>query len=554
MVCASPDHLGYKTLMKFSYRFATLAGSAAVLAFVGACNPDLNVTNPNAPDVARAISTPSDVRSLIGSSYNSVYLGMQGCYGGSCSPNPGVATGVMGDVMTMAFGNFGARFNGQEPRLAYNNSSAASDGTVASDPYDAMYGALGAANDGLKAIKRGIAVKASNSAPDETPQFQALAWLVQGMALGFESQVFDKGFVVTEDTEGTATLVDYKAVRDAALASYDKAIAASAGKTWEIPGEFTTASLKLTATNLNKMANTMAARTLAYNARNATENAATNWAKVLTYANAGISSTAGGAAFDLQMTGDGGNTWFDLTKGYGELESWVRVDQRIIQEADPSQPLEYTSTTPPDRAVPADLRFARGTPDANGDIRQAGADFWYIKNIPFAVARGVYFFSQWSHARYIEHSYEVDAPFLTTVPYVLRAENDLLIAEALVRTGGDLTRAATLINNTRVNRGGLPPVTAGTSKNELLGAIFYERDVELFDTGASQGWFDRRRIDQTVTYNGLAIGNIWAAKGGSNLQKGTPRHLPLPAKELETLGLTVYTYGGNTPNPIFPEQ
>src|SRR5512141_2823281 len=274
--------------MKFSYRSASLACSAVIAALATACNPDLNVTNPNAPDVARAISTPSDVRSLIGSAYNSVYLGMQGCYGGSCSPNPGIATGVMADVMTMSFGNFGARFNGQEPRLAYNNSSAASDGTVASDPYDAMYGALGAANDGLKAIKRGIAVKASNSSPDETPQFQAFAWLVQGIALGFESQVYDKGFVVTEDTEGTATLVDYKAVRDAALQSRGKAIAAAAGKTWSIPNEFTTASL-----------------TRAYNARNATEDAATDWADVLTYANAGIASTAGGAAVDLQMTGDG---------------------------------------------------------------------------------------------------------------------------------------------------------------------------------------------------------------------------------------------------------
>jgi hypothetical protein len=88
----------------------------------------------------------------------------------------------------------------------------------------------------------------------------------------------------------------------------------------------------------------------------------------------------------------------------------------------------------------------------------------------------------------------------------------------------------------------------------LAEAIFYERDVELFDTGAGQGWFDRRRIDPTVTYNGLAIGNIWGFRGGSNLQKGTPRHLPLPAKELETLGMPVYTYGGNTPNPIFPEM
>jgi starch-binding outer membrane protein, SusD/RagB family len=538
--------------MKFKNSFATLAGSAALLALVSACNPDLDVTNPNAPDVERAISTPSDVRQLIGSSYNNVYLGMQGCYGGECEPDPGIATGVMADVFTMAFGNFGARFNGQEPRLAYNNSSSAGDGHVSSDPYDAMYGALGAANDGLKAINRGVPVKANNSAPDETQQFQTFAWLVQGIALGFESQVWDKGFVVTEDTEeGTATLVDYKAVRDAALASLDKAIAGAAGKSWTIPDEFTP-GMTLTAANVGKMANTMAARVLAYNARNATENAATNWAKVLQYANAGIST--GSNPFDLQMQGDGGNSWFDLTKGYAELESWVRVDQRIIQEADPTQPLVYESATPPARAEPADLRFARGTPDSNGDIRQKGADFWFINNIPFAIARGAYFFSQWSHARYVDHSYEVDAPFLTLVPYVLQAENDLLIAEALIRTNGDLNKAATLINKTRVGRGGLPPVSAATSKNELLGAIFYERDVELFDTGAGQGWFDRRRIDPTVTYNGLAIGNIWGFRGGSNLQKGTPRHLPLPAKELETLGMPVYTYGGNTPNPIFPEM
>ena len=97
-------------------------------------------------------------------------------------------------------------------------------------------------------------------------------------------------------------------------------------------------------------------------------------------------------------------TWFDLTKGYAELESWVRVDQRIIQEADPTQPLEYTSTSSAE-AVHS-LTFAshaeRPMPPATS-VRRAlisGSS----SNIPFAVARGVYFFSQWSHARYIEHS------------------------------------------------------------------------------------------------------------------------------------------------------
>jgi hypothetical protein len=541
------------TLMNFRYRLSALAGSAAIVAFAGACHPDLNVTNPNAPDVARALASPSDVRQLIGSSYNNVYLAQQGCYGGSCSPNPGIALEVMGDVFTMAFGNFGARFNGQEPRLAYNNSSAAADGTVASDPYDAIYGALGAANDGLKAIKRGVAVKAGSSAPDETPQFQAMAWLVQGIALGFESQIFDKGFVVTEDTEGTATLVDYKAVRDAALASYSKAITAATGKSWSIPTEFTP-GMNLSAANFVKMANTLAARTIAYNSRNSGENKAADWAKVLAYASNGISSGTG--TFDLQITGDGGNLWYDLTKGYGDLAdgSWVRVDQRIIQEADPSQPVEYTSVNAPPFPNIPDLRFSRGAQNSSGNIEQSGADFWFEQAIPYAVARGVYFFSQWSHARYIDHSYYVDNPFQTTVPYVLRAENDLLWAEALVRTGGSKTTAAALINKTRVGRGGLPAVSAASSNNDLLGAIYYEYDVELWDSGAGVGYFNRRRIDTDITYNGLPIGNIWAAKGGSNLQKGTPRHLPLPAKELETLGMAVYTYGGASPNPVNPEQ
>ncbi len=537
--------------MNFRNRFAALAGSAVVLAFAGACNPDLNVTNPNEPDVARAISTPSDVRQLIGSSYNTWFLGMQGCYTGQCEPNPGMALEVMGDVATMSFGNFGARFNGQEPRLAFNNSSAAADGRVASDAYDSMYGALGAANDGLKAINRGVRVAASTSAPDETEQFQAFAWMIQGMALGFEAQVFNEGFVVLEDTpDASAVLEPYGAVAAAAVASLDKAIAAATGKSWSIPAEFTP-GMELTADKMARMANTMAARVLAYTPRTSAENAAVNWAKVRDYADKGISS--GATPFNLQIQGDGGNSWYDLTKGYNNLESWMRVDQRIIQEAAPSQPLVFTSTTPPPVAVPADLRFSRGSPDANGNIRQDGADFWYNQNIPFAVARGVYFFSNWSHARYVDHSYEVDAPFLTLVPYVLAAENDLLLAEALVRSGGDKNRAASLINKTRVGRGGLPPVTGGMSNNDLLGAIFYEYDVELWGSSAGIGWMQRRRIDQNITYNGLPIGNIWGFRGGSNLQKGTPRSLPVPAKELETLGIPVYTFGGDAPNPVFPE-
>lgn len=520
--------------MTFRNRIAALTGGAAIVALAGACNPDLNVTNPNAPDVARAVSSPGDVRNLIGSSYNTVYLSMQG---GGAEPVPGVALGVMGDNITMAFGNFGARFNGQEPRLAYNNSSSAGDGRVASGPYDLIYGALGSANDGLKAIKNGVKVAVSATATDETPQMQAFAFLIQGMALSWEGLIFDRGFIQDESTTTTPALASYKDVQAAGIAKFDKAIAAAAGKTWTVAPEFTP-GMTLTADRLGRMANTLAARTLTLGARTAAENATTNWVKVLAYAEKGIST---GTSFDLQIKGDGtGDKWFDHMKYYVNSESWVRADQRVIQLMDPTQPVVYTSTTPPPKATSEDARLA--------------SDFNFVANIPYDPARGVYFFSQWQHIRYYQHSFESDNELTGDMPYVLAAENDLMIAEALVRTNGDKARAATLINKTRVGRGKLAPVTGASSTNDLLAAIFYERDIELLNSGAGQGWMDRRRIDTSLTYGTLPIGNTWGFRGGSGLQKGTPRHLPLPAKELETLGLPVYKYGGAAPNPVFPEM
>ena len=46
--------------------------------------------------------------------------------------------------------------------------------------------------------------------------------------------------------------------------------------------------------------------------------------------------------------------------------------------------------------------------------------------------------------------------------------------------------------------------------------------------------------------------NGWAAyldgRRFERFQPGTPRHLPVPAVELEVLGLPVYTYGGDGPD------
>jgi hypothetical protein len=136
--------------------------------------------------------------------------------------------------------------------------------------------------------------------------------------------------------------------------------------------------------------------------------------------------------------------------------------------------------------------------------------------------------SPYFHERYMDQSFEADICCTGRMPYVLAAESDLIRAEAIVRTHGNKQTAADLINNTRVGRGKLPPILATASDDEFYKDILYEREVET-DATDGFGFFALRHEDE--------------------LQAGTLRHLPVPATELENLGLPIYTFGG-VGNPV----
>ena len=90
---------------------------------------------------------------------------------------------------------------------------------------------------------------------------------------------------------------------------------------------------------------------------------------------------------------------------------------------------------------------------------------------------------------------------------------------------------------TRVSNGELAPVTVSGVPNgsapvmedgspgSLLDAIYYERMIELAGTDAVRAYLDRR--------------------GSGTLTPGTFYHFPVPGRELQTLGLPIYTFGGN---------
>ncbi len=494
--------------MKYLKKGYSLAVVAAVLA--AACN-NLDVTNPNEPDIARVLASPSDVQSLAQSTVRSWYMTTV-----SAGPDDGgdVAPYIFGcvtsDVCTMNYGNFGARFNNLEPRIPYENSSSGGDRAVTETPWDYNYGTIGAANDVLRAIK--VHGPTFLGDEDATEQYKEEAQFSQAASYTYLSMEFDKAFVVTEDNDPAVKveLVDHTAVRDSTLRMWDDLIAASATHNYTYSvSDLPMPDGALTSKRINRIANTMAAMTLAYHPRNAAQAADVDWARVAAYADKGIGTGSAGAPFDVVVQEDA-NTWWSYMVAYGSLIDWVRTDHRVIHRMNPSVPAKYDGNDPPQGTSP-DARFT--------------TDYTYAPPPVGDPGRGIYMQSDWYHSRYEYANYYDDTPLTGDVPYMLAAESDLIRAEALIRSGGSLQTAADLINITRVGRGNLPPATAADGADALLSDISYERDVEISTTSGTTLYWRRAVTDQPM-------------------QPGTPCQLPIPAKELETLGLPIYTFGG----------
>lgn len=478
-----------------NHSYLRFLGAAALVA-AGAC-ADLDVTNPNQPDIKRALGSGEDVKNIAISTMNSWYLA-QTHY------EPWTMLSTTADMGTSNFGNFGMRFNNLEPRAEYVNNSAGGDRMVVERPWNGYYGTLGAANDVLIAIDNGV--KVPNG---ETAKYKALAAFAQAASLSDLSLIFDQAFVVDETTVGTTPeFKNYKDVAATALAKWDALIASLNGTnyTWE-PTVLPLSAGALNTSILQRLSNTMAARLLAYTPRTAADNATVNWAKVVSYAEKGITGTSG-TPIDINVVGDDCNNWCSLYVYYNNEPTWMRVDMRLINLMDPNSPSKYTGTMPP-KGSSADARF--------------DSDFQYHGAVIGDPARGIYMQSPYSHKRYRFHARTSATSGEGPAPLILGAENDLLWAEGLIRTNGDLAKAASLINKTRVGRGNLAPATAAEGGPSLLTKLYYERQVELFNTSGTELW-DGRRTDR--------------------VQAGTVRHLPVPAKELEILRLPIYTFGG----------
>ncbi len=464
-----------------------------VIALLGvsSCSKDLNVPYLNKPDREKALSNPDDVFNIAKSSFYNWYMAI------SSSLSPRMGMWVAADQGTCSWANSGMYDLSKEPRIPFNNTTSYTYAYVFERFYQDMYSTLSQTNDVLYAVVHDSMPMGNNG--EDTQMVKAFSYFIQGATQGYLSMVYDKVYVINENTNlETLKTSTYQEGTAAAVASLDKCIAICSKNNFTVPSDWINGHT-YTNTELAELASSFAARFLVYMPRNKKENDQTDWSKVLQYANNGIKKP-----LEVYMDNATWKSWF---RYYTVRPGWARIDCRIIHMMDPDYPWRFpASGINPDPAQSDDARLE--------------TDFKFNSVNNMKPERGYYNFSNYEYTRY---PYAIST-FTGDVPDMLLAENNLIRAEAYVHLG-NLSEARAIVNaGTRVTRGHLPPLKSNISAAKLLDAIFYERDIELIQTGFGIAFFDMRRRDM--------------------LQKGTLLHFPIPAKELMVMQMPIYTFGG----------
>ncbi len=467
------------------------------------CN-NLEVENLNKPDLLKALSNSEDVYNYAGSLFKNLHNALHEY------ESPMLAMGGMADQTTCSWGTASLYDLSKEPRRGFNNSVNYPYRYFIEGLWENCYEIITDANIILELLNNSEVQENKGMKPVD---LKAWCYFITGIAYGYLGLVFDQAHIVHWDSEiDELELSPWQDVVDTGLVYLDESILLLQNQSFNIPPEWM-GGVPFTNEELSELANSYAARILVSSSRNKKHNEATNWNQVLKYARNGIQtdfSPVIGDAFDFYVY----STIYQIYPG------WGRIDHRIINLMDPDYPSRWPddglSWNTPDGSDPG--------PAKSKDARLE-TDFEFLTDNNYRPERGYYFFSHYRYKRYddlIGNVWYGDKP----QPDFLVWENEILKAEALLRTG-ILNGALDIINNpegARKIRGHLPDLIT-SNYDEVLWAIFYERDIELINTGLGIGYFDMRRRDQ--------------------LQRGTILHFPVPAAELAKMNIENYTIEGS---------
>ena len=349
----------------------------------------------------------------------------------------------------------------------------------------------------------------------------------------------------------------YNEVAAQALAFFDSAAAIAATAGSDATGGFPTNAGWFSGTTLTKdrfiqLVRSWSARLRAGVARTPAERAAVNWARV-------AQDAEGGLQADLTVT-IGASTGWNIgiqTSTFYQDAGWSQLSPFYWGFADVSGGYDTWLSTPINSRngefliITPDLRWPQGTTlaeqRANSPEPGSYTGFPYIKNRTGAGSPG----DPWGTSYYEHHrlKYIRNNSSTGTYPEFLKAEVDLLAAEAYLRTG-DIPKAIAKINIWRT-RAGLPALT-GTSITDVVpgGASCVPRvpsppNYTTTSCGTlmeAMKW--EKRSELAYNYTGAWF---FDSRGWGDLPKDTPLMYPVPVPELDARLKPYYNLGGGGP-------
>ena len=503
----------------------SIALPASMLLLAVACQ-DLNVTNPNLPDAARATTQPQTTESFVATSFRTWWpVSGHGNY-------PSFAFSTMARDVTSGFADFGQLELSVEPRSAWNNSPVNGRNQVNQDPWYAYYRTISSANDVLASIDGGLVIVD----PVRTARARAMGKFMQGLSYGYLGLMYDKAVITDEttklDTIKTPSFVPYTQVVTVAIAKLDQAAAAAeAQPTMTFPVE-TWLFQGLTKDQFVRLTNSYAARLLAGVARTRTERAAVNWAEVIRRVDAGVVLDFAPVAQPDVLVDD----WKRLLarlRTAGRPSDYARPSYWLIGPADSTNGWVNWVASPNDSRQPFQMRTRDRRLQGTTGPASPGRYMGYNLNNLFAIARGTWRFSHYYFLRYgTGTSWQIGPQ-----PELTVTEMDLLKAEALIRLNR-AGEAVALINRTRVANGALPPVTID-GPPDAPGCVPRKR------SGACGSLWDALRYEKGIELLGNSgLLSYLDARGWQTMPENTLVQFPLPGRELGTLLLPLYTFGG----------
>ena len=552
-------------LSRLSSRLASLCG-LLLLVSVSACRKEpLDVINVDQPGTPRS---PAEAETFISKLMLQNWNGNQGQTG-----NVGVQMTVMGLESYSALANFGMGSRSTIPRGTISNSLGNATQTENFQDFDYLTRTGRLAENLIKELQDFIAGGSTTGTPATDTRDLSFAYYNLAYATAYNAMMYDSAAIFTTDlgTADVPPLSKAADVMDVALKQFDSAEKYASGMA-AIPGGWVGGS-DINQARWIQIIRSHKARFRAGVARTPTERAAVDWNQVQTDAAAGITA-------DFVITTDP-NTWFLGWRNQFAVDAtWSQMTPMLLGMGDTSHvgdPLgSYADwITQP---LASKTRFLQRTPDKrwpSGETRTAQQSFTLTSRqgppngcqptVPADRCAILYFrnrlagedsnggdpFGLWYYDNWRFWFARFNAGVGPVVEMSV-AENDLLRAEAYIRTG-QIALAGPLIDKTRVRAGlpgvtgiadlttpvpggsacvprvPVPPVHVSTATlvcGNILEAMKWEKRNETAFTGYGQFYFDNR--------------------GWGDLPQGTVTEWPVPWQELSARNNTTFYTTSNS--------